>query len=153
MSASVYVLNNNNQEWELHSELNFARFFLTCGKVSTDDSSSLKSIIVPGGQGSAGFLSSVEVLDPGSTTWRMGPELPVKIHRSSLAEDTQGGVVLAGGEAQDETHVDRLFRLPHVGPSSQWQTLPVRLNKGRYWHVSVMMPSNYFTCTSSNALM
>ena len=152
MSGSVYVLNIDDQEWELHSELNLARFFLTCGKVAADIGSSLKSVIVPGGQGKGGFMSSVEVLDPGSTAWRLGPELPVKIHRSTLVEDPQGGVVLVGGEAFGETFVDRLFWLPHVGPNSQWQTLPVRLNSGRFWHVSVMMPSNSFNCSTSVVL-
>ena len=52
-------------------------------------------VVVGGNDGS--YLSSVEILDEGSSEWRNGPELPFGIFYSQLVEDSNGGVILVGG--------------------------------------------------------
>ena len=59
------------------------------------------SIIAVGGIGQNGaYLSSVEVLNDGSSQWTLGPELPDEIHSPAIVQDPKGGVILIGGHSK-----------------------------------------------------
>ncbi len=69
----------------------------SCGKIRRNKESQEMSIIVAGGYDGSSRLSSVEILDEGSSKWQTGPELPFAIDGSQMVEDQNGGVVLIGG--------------------------------------------------------
>ena len=72
-------------------------------------------------------MSSVEILDFGSSAWRTGPSLPFGISGASMVEDLFGGVVLIGGN--NGKRLDTLYQLSHA--NSEWILMPQKLKVAR----------------------
>ena len=108
-------------------------------------SSVSKSVIVAGGVGGA-----VEILDPGMTDWRFGPELPIPaLIQGSMVQDPRGGVILVGGRSVDFLPVilDTLLRLQHTGVGANWEVMDVQLKTPRFSHVAMFVPDFVVNCT------
>jgi hypothetical protein len=144
-SPNSYLLNTaaNSQEWIQGPALNYGRGFHSCSRL---DSSSRFSIIVVGGYNGA-QMTSVEILDEGSSEWRNGPDLPFGIHDASLVEDPAGGVILVGGVSKYDQYLQTLFRLSDAGGDAKWVEMPQKLKDGRYWHTSFLIPDDIVTCS------
>jgi hypothetical protein len=97
------------------------------------------SIIVVGGIGT-GALSSVELLDENSLTWRLGPYLPVGIYGSGLVEDPRGGVILIGGYVSPGGKSSSLYRLKHGGLYSKWVLMTQTLKAANYYMTAIIIP-------------
>ena len=100
------------------------------------------SIIVAGGWGGS-YLSSVEILDEGSSKWQTGSELPIGIMWSQMVEHQNGGVVLIGGLG----NLDSLYQLPHGGQDAVWTKMEQKMNTGRNSHTAFMVPDNNVDCS------
>jgi hypothetical protein len=64
----------------------YYRYVHSCAHIHTDETGLQFSIIVAGGA----YISTVEILDQGATTWRNGPELPINIADAAMIEDPLG---------------------------------------------------------------
>ncbi len=62
----------------------------SCARAHSNEFGLQFSIIAAGGYGVGGFLSSVEILDQGATSWRNGPQLPISIGYGAMVEDPIG---------------------------------------------------------------
>ena len=81
--------------------LQMGRYNHRCGRIKSDSTGTQMSIIAVGGIGQNGaYLSSVEVLNDGSSQWTPGPELPDEIHSPAIIQDPNGGVILIGGHSK-----------------------------------------------------
>jgi hypothetical protein len=91
-------------------------------------------------------MTSVEILDEGASEWRNGPDLPFGIIDASLVEDSEGGVILVGGESRDDQYLQTLFRLSDAGDQTKWVELPQKLKTGRKAHTAFLVPDQHATC-------
>jgi hypothetical protein len=66
------------------------RYAHSCGHIHSDETGLQFSIIVAGGFGASGVLSSVEILDQEATSWRSGLDLPIKVRYVAMVEDPLG---------------------------------------------------------------
>ena len=128
------------KSWENGPNLINARSSHGCSKIPTSRMSKQESIIVAGGWNSNWKpQASVEILDDGSSEWRLGPKLPEPLQGVSMVRHPDGGVVLIGG-SNNGTYSDRLYYLPHAGPGAQWEKLPQKLAIGRDYQIAVLVP-------------
>ena len=138
-SANTFFLNLVGQKWIEGPTLKNARQFHACSRILTSAGSSDYSIIVAGGNNGS-YISSVEILDDGSSTWRAGPDLPTTICCGVLVEHPAGGVVLIGGKSGATTFLDTLYYLPHAGPDAEWELLDQKLSLARGQHTAFFVP-------------
>jgi hypothetical protein len=115
LHRETFYFNFEEKSWNKGPELKHGRSYQSCGRIRRDKKSQEMSTIVAGGWDGSSSLSSVEILDDGSSEWRTGPELPVGIAYSQMAEDQNGGVVLVGGASRANLPLDTLYQLPHGG--------------------------------------
>ena len=140
-SPKTHILNIKNQEWIEGPELKFGRRFQSCSRIPSKSQSSSYSIIVVGGEmNNVNILSSVEILDEGSSEWRKGPELPYGICCSAIVEHPLGGVALIGGAASGIRVLDTIYHLPHAGDDAQWKEATQKLKLARRYHTAFMIP-------------
>jgi hypothetical protein len=92
-------------------------------------------------------LSSVKILDEGSSAWLTGPNLPLPIWNSQMVEDPTGGVVLIGGRSSSTAILDTLYRLPHGGPDAVWTQMDQKLKIGRIDHTAFLVSDDYVDCS------
>ena len=76
------------------------------------------------------FRTTVEVLDPGATGWRPGPNFPLAVKDTSAVTDRHGGIVVMGGLTSNGTLPDHLYRLPHA-KALTWTEMPQKLSQPR----------------------
>ena len=143
-SANTFYFNTENGNWQTGPKLNNARSYFGCAMIRQDSNSIQYSIIVAGGYNNRLFLSSVELLDAGATTWRTGPELPTQIAVPTLVEYNSGSVVLVAGVNSDNTNLVTIYKL--VDGSSQWVLLPQKLKVARRFMTSYLVPDAITTC-------
>ncbi len=60
-------------------------------------------------------FTSTEILNENMDGWYQGPDLPFGIADSAIVEDSNGGVILVGGNSQKGGILNTLFRLSHSG--------------------------------------
>ena len=89
-----------------------------------------KSLLVVGGWLNKP-LSSVEILDPGSSEWRKGPELPFPVYASAMVEHPRGGVVLIGGESLGQKMLATMLYLSDAGTDARWEEMPLKLKTAK----------------------
>ena len=143
-SSSNYM-NSDNLKWIPGPSMVHPRNALACGRILKSQNSVTFSTIVVAGSNTA-FLSSVEILDDGSNTWRSGPDLPIKAVALRILEDPRGGVIVVGGTNGTAAN-QNVYRLKHAGPNAQWETLPQQTSQMRYWVAAVMIPNELVNCT------
>ena len=136
-SKNTYILNSGSEEWIAGPKINFARGYHGCSRVPQSEGSSDYSIIVAGGNNGT-YMSSVEILDTGSNTWRAGPDLPMTICCGVMIEHPLGGVVLVGGKSGTNNYLDTLYYLRHA--DAEWEELPQKLKLGRGQHTAFIVP-------------
>ena len=75
-------------------------------------------IVVGGGTSRWGgviYLSSTEILNENMNGWMEGPKLPFGIKDAQIVEEPGGGVILVGGDSQENHALNTLFKLSHAG--------------------------------------
>jgi len=146
-SPNSYLLNTaaNSQEWLKGPALNHNREHHSCARIKTENSSRFGIIVVGGSNGT--YMTSVEILDDGADVWRNGPDLPFGIYHASLVEDPTGGVILVGGESENDPYLQTLFRLSHAGDDAEWVEMPQKLKDGRSRHTSFLVPDDITSCS------
>jgi N-acetylneuraminic acid mutarotase len=148
ISGKTFYYTFGEESWSEGPELKYKREFHSCGRIRRDKDSQEMSIIVAGGMlDDESFLSSVEILDEGSSEWRTGPELPFAIGYLQLIEDQNGRVVLVGGAAETKLPLDALYQLPHAGLDATWVKIEQRLTTGRGAHTAFLIPNNIVDCS------
>ena len=148
-SNRTYILDTRKNTWEEGPNLLLGRSDLTCAKIRSDKNSSDFSIVVAGGW-IGRTISSTEILDDLTGNWRSGPELPSKMSNCLMVEDSEGGVVIVGGEVDTEDGIvlrlDTLFHLNHAGQDGAWVQLPQKLKTPRSRIVAFMVPDSLTSC-------
>ena len=119
------------------------RYDHSCAKIRKNTKDSSLSIIVVGGY-HIGLLTSVEILDENSSTWRIGPYLPVGSSAHGIVEDPRGGVILIGGYVRNNL----LYRLKDGGLNSNWELMPQKLKVANYYFAVMIIPDKFVqNCT------
>ena len=151
ISNKTFLLNLETEEWVTGPSLNFERFEHSCGRIKANPNSSKFEIIVVGGFNGTS-MSSVEIFDEESFTWRSGPELPFGITDAELVEDSAGGVILIAGFIFEEPrYLDTLFRLAYSEAQS-WALMPQKLGTGRKFHTAFLIPDQITDCSFDSTL-
>jgi len=147
-SSNTYLFNTaaNSPKWFKGPKLNLDRKSHSCARIRKDSSSYQFSIIVVGGY-NGNYMTSVEMLDEGASEWRHGPDLPSEISDASLVEDPAGGVILVGGQSNNDIHRQTLFRLSNGENDAQWVEMPQKLKVGRSRHTSFLVPDDVISCS------
>jgi len=97
--------------------LRTARYYHACGAVA--DSTGHTVLIVAGGWDSSGYLSSVEVLEHGATSWVAGPELPRALYR--LSGGVAGGrLQVTGGRDSSNNERSEIYELVYSKAEKGW---------------------------------
>ena len=136
--------------WTFGPEIKTARCGHACSIISSGQGSNAQSVIIAGDSNEASEpLSSVEILDIGSNSWREGPELRSPIAGASMVKHPNGGVILIGGSNKG-TYLDTLYHLPHAGPGAEWQQMQQRLKTGRDYHAVALVPDEIVEHCSNN---
>ena len=143
-SANTFYFNTDNGIWKPGPNLNNGRSYFGCARIRQDSKSLQYSIIVAGGFDGTSYLSSVELLDAGATTWRTGPELPTQIGGHTMVEYNSGSVVLVAGGNSDLTYLDTIYQL--VDGSSHWVLMKQKLKVGRCCMTSYLVPDAITPC-------
>lgn len=144
--AETYILNTDTEQWAQGPSMLEARYGFGCGQIRAHRSQPYLSIIAVGGNDKAKTLRSVEILDDVSGNWRFGPPLPVPLYDGNLVEDPAGGVILIGGQNSEIGIHDTLYRLSHAGPEASWSKMPQKLQYGRIYQVSFLVPDQITNC-------
>ena len=145
--VETFIFNSENEIWVPGPSLQEERYGLACGRIKTTRNQPYFSIIAVGGNNIDENLRSVEILDEVDGNWREGPALPVRLCNSNLVEDPAGGVIIVGGENSEIGTHDTLYRLSHAGPEASWFKMPQKLQYGRNYHVSFLVPDAMTNCT------
>ncbi len=145
-SEKTFYFISAEDSWTEGPELKNKRLYHSCGKIRRNKDSQEMSIIVAGGVDDS-FLSSVEILDEGSSEWQTGPELPFGIYSSQMVEDQNGGVVLIGGGTSSGGNLDTLYQLSHGGQDAAWTKIDQRMKTGRWKHTAFLIPDNIVDCS------
>ncbi len=145
-SGKTFYFTFGDESWTEGPELKNRRWNHSCGKIRRNKDSQEMSIIVAGGFDKS-YLSSVEILDEGSSKWQTGPELPFGIDSSEMVEDQNGGVVLIGGYSPSVYNLDFLYQLPHGGQDAVWTKMQQKMKTGRYKHTAFLVPDNIVDCS------
>ncbi len=146
-SRRTFYFTLGEESWTRGPKLKNIRGWHSCGKIRRNKVSQDMSIIVAGGFDNSSILSSVEILDKGSSKWQRGPELPFGIVWSQMAEDQNGGVVLIGGGRPSVGTLDTLYQLPHGGQDAVWTKMEQKMITGRRRHTAFLVPDNIVDCS------
>jgi len=130
---TVYFLTDNGRGWIVGPPLMLVRQRHGCNMIASDQNSDLVSAIVTGGFNTD---LSVEILDPGSNSWRHGPNLPRSFSFVTLVSDLKGGVLLYNSDTKN------IFRLRHAGLTGSWEILAQTTPQTIRWTNSIFLVSD-----------
>jgi hypothetical protein len=148
LAGNTFYFTFGGKNWSVGPALKYPRYMLSCGRIMTDPTNQQMSVLVAGGSnGLRESMSSVEILDEGTSEWRNGPGLPFPISYSQMVEDQYGGVVLIGGVVSTLGRLDMLYHLPHAGIDAKWSEMEQKLKTGRYFHSAFLVPDNIAGCS------
>ena len=113
---ATYYINTLTNAWVRGPLLTQGRGSHSCGLIRKDSNSQEMSVIVAGGYNYTALISTTELLDAGSNTWRRGPELPFTVIESMMVEGPDGGAVIVGGRQDGWFSTSPfIYQLPHGG--------------------------------------
>ena len=142
-SGRTFFFNTQNENWIEGPQLKYARLTHTCAMIKTSQQNKKLSVIVVGGFNDT-FMSSVEILEEGSSEWCDGPNLPLATFVGMMVADSNNGVVQIGG-ATPLGLSDKLFHLTDA--NAEWIEMPQKLKKGRGWGVATLVPDDITNCS------
>jgi hypothetical protein len=146
ISGKIFYFTIGAIKWTEGPSLKYPRYYNTCGNIRRDKTSQEMSIIVAGSVDPS-TMSSVEILDEGSTEWKTGPELPFGIWRPQMIEDQNKGVVLiGGGQTSSGSLLNTLYQLPNGGQDAVWTKMEQKMTIGRWSHTAIMVPDSIVDC-------
>ena len=149
-TGDTYIMNSMQGDWIPGPALANKRIRFGCGRIRKSLKSSQFLVIVVGGFG-YGDVSSVEILDEETFTWKEGPPLPFGIPDGRLVEDPAGGVILVGGRGDASIGtLDTLYRLSHA-EATEWRLMPQRLKVARKFPAAFMIPDGIVDCGLPNS--
>ena len=151
-SGDTYIMNSMQGDWMPGPPLNTNRIRHGCGRVRKSLNDSEFLVIVAGGYWpNVSDISSVEILDEETLTWKEGPALPFGLPDGRLVEDPAGGVILVGGRGdQSLAPIDTLYRLSHA-EATKWRLMPQRLKIARKWPSAFLIPDGIIDCALANS--
>jgi hypothetical protein len=135
-----------NEKFSSGPTLNSVRSYHGCGKIKSIDTFE-NYIIVAGGKNGFNNLDSTEILEPGSSEWKLGPKLPVQIANVSSVEDqVSNSLLLVGGYVNGPSN--KIFRLTSpLTVTSQWEEVEQELAVAReYSPVAFFIPDSFADC-------
>ena len=141
----TYIITNDKPVWTKGPILNFARQYHACSRITNNDWTPKYSTIVVGGINGA-VLNTVEILDDESTSWRIGPPLPISVFGFSMVEDQRGGVISLGGYLSGAQPTNLMYRLRN-SESTSWELMPHKLASPRAFFTAIMIPDFKVNCT------
>jgi len=145
LTRTTYFYNTETESWVQGPFLNSDRYRHSCAMIKNDYQSSEYSVIVSGGKSILGkTLSSVEILEAGSSAWYFGPELPIEVVSHSMIQDANGGVVLVGGMDGNGDDIDQMYYLSHA--EEEWTELPQKLKFRRQHPTVFLVPDEITNC-------
>ena len=142
-SGRTFFFNTQNEKWIEGPRLKYARLMHNCAMIKTSQQNKKLSVIVVGGFNNT-FMSSVEILEEGSSQWRDGPNLPLATFVGMMVADSNNGVVQIGGMSPVGI-LDKLFHLTDA--NAEWIEMPQKLKKGRAYGVATLVPDNIANCS------
>ena len=143
-SGRTYFFNTQNENWIEGPQLKYARKLHTCAMIKTSQQNDKLSVIAVGGFINT-HLSSVEILEEGSSQWRDGPNLPLAIAAGMMVADSNNGVVQIGGYSPSVGYSDKLFHL--TAANAEWIEMPQKLKQGRVYGVAILVPNDITNCS------
>ncbi len=147
ISGNTFYFNAERQSWTQGPALKMVRFAHRCGRIRKSQNSEEMSIIVVGGSDNDPNFTSVEILDEGSNEWRAGPPIPFGTYYSEMVNYPKGGVVMIGGQAQNNVWSTTLYQLSHGGNDAVWTEMKQKLTAGRNRHTAFLIPDNIANCS------
>ena len=145
-TQSTFMFHTYSNAWRSFSPLVTGRRHHSCGKMSSTNTSG-DYVVVAGGW-NEGSLSSIEILEPGSTTWKLGPELPKALHGGSMLEDTYNQRLLYIGGSNDASGKSSdVFALNFpLTVTSKWEVLSQKLKQPRQFSTAFLIPDEFVSC-------
>ena len=149
-TQSTYLFSTSGKTWRTFSPLVTGRRHHSCGMVHSTAASGDYVVVAGGWNG--GSLSSIEVLEPGSKTWKLGPELPRALHGGSMLEDTYNQRLLYIGGSNDESGKSSdIFALNFpLTVTSKWEVLSQKLKQPRQFSTAFLIPDEFATCVAGS---
>ena len=149
-TKSTFIFDTSSDAWSSFPPLVTGRRHHSCGKMSSTLSNG-DYVVVAGGWNGAS-LSSIEVLEPGSTTWKLGPELPKALHGGSMLEDLYNQRLLYIGGSNDESGKSSdIFALNFpLTVTSKWEVLSQKLKQPRQFSTAFLIPDEFATCVAGS---
>ena len=143
---NTFLFNKSSNVWHTFSPLNTGRSQHSCGKMASALTNE-DYIIVAGGWNGEG-LSSTELLEPGSTIWKNGPELPRALQGGNIVEDTYAKRILfiGGSNAVSGISSDLITLKFPLSATSKWEILPQKLKQPRKFATSFLVPDQFAEC-------
>ena len=115
------------------------------GCFSIKDSNITTQIVVMGGHGSGpySYLSSTEILDVNSMTWRTGPALPISVSgNSGVRSEVRPYLGFSTGGYGNGQQQRKVYGLKKTnGNSLKWEEVH-GMTTGRSWHSIVNAPKS-----------
>jgi hypothetical protein len=142
LSGNTFYFNTEIQSWTQGPALKMSRHSHRCGRIRKSQNSNEMSIIVVGGFN----LASAEILDEGSNEWRAGPAIQFGTYYSEMVNYPKGGVVMIGGQAENNNWSNTLYQLSHGGNDAVWTEMKQKLTTGRNRHTAFLIPDNIVSC-------
>ena len=160
-------LTGNGPSWTRGPDLNHARSSHACTIVRDPvDGSELVAAVA--GWNSSHSLDSTEVMqltfsvsivihcqdhtftlqlwNPSSNSWSMGPRLPFPLDSASAVTDNNGRLILIGGKTNGSETLASLRSLTCSNQNCHWSLLDQTLDQPRYYSVALLVPDNYLPC-------
>jgi len=140
----THIMDTTTNHWTPGPELNKARRFHGCAKVSIGDK---EFVVVSGGSNA---LNSVEYLDIANMDqgWQNGIDLSIQLsdHRMVTSEDTKDLFIVGGYDPSSDQNIDKIFKLSCEGSTPgtcSFKEIPARLKVARYVHIALPISDEF----------
>ena len=146
-SQATFLFNKTSHAWYTFLPLETGRRHHSCGMMQLTSTSGNYVVVAGGWNGKD--LSSTEILEPGSSNWKFGPDLPGALQGGSIVEDTSGKRILYIGGSNDASGISSdIFALSFLHTiSNQWEILPQKLQQPRKFATAFFIPNQFVSCS------
>ncbi len=133
---NVHIVHFETMDWSKLDSLNLGRRKQVCGVLEDLSSPGMQTVVVAGGDTSAGFVTnSVELLNLNKDlnsfgTWNLGPDLPESIGdgaASFTTPDQQKFLVISGRSFTVFSNVNNVYELQCPDSQCQWKKLALEM--------------------------